>query len=332
MSVPIGCQAQRVRSGAHASPLPAIQRRGNGCLLFIPLQRSLLSKIRLRYFSTGEEIQFSPECLKPILNLQVPGTVDLLPFKDNFPLYRKYIETCHAKTHGMAVFSIPQAEAAKSRETWLAVARQGDEVIGLMQYKLKGQMMKQELVAFDFLFDSPAGKYLLLDWIARHLDQVATVKLVLKPGLVGETLFTDIRPDIERYFVAPMGRVINVEALAGFPVGDGKLGISLTDPDCPWNEGDGICKASMGSYPWNEPENRESPYPFRDYQRWSMVSMTPKNSNCADGATRTRKLKASCARCSPPQRPSSTPCINPDIVKDTINLIVEILHARSLLL
>ena len=91
--------------------------------------------------------------------------------------------------------------------------------------------MKQELVAFDFLFDSPAGKYLLLDWIARHLDQVATVKLVLKPDLVGETLFTDIRPDIERYFVAPMGRVIAVEALAGLPVGDGELNINLTDPD-----------------------------------------------------------------------------------------------------
>ena len=203
-----------------------------------PFKEAFYQRLGYVTFPQAKKIQFSPECLKPILKLQVPGTVDLLPFKDNFPLYRKYIETCHAKTHGMSVFSIPQAEAAKSRETWLAVARQGDEVIGLMQYKLKGQMMKQEMVAFDFLFDSPAGKYLLLDWIARHLDQVATVKLVLKPDLVGETLFTDIRPDIERYFVAPMGRVIDVEALTGLPVGDGELNISLTDPDCPWNEGD----------------------------------------------------------------------------------------------
>jgi predicted acetyltransferase len=194
---------------------------------------------RLGYVTSpqAKKIQFGPECLKPILKLQVPGKVDLLPFKDNFPIYRQYLEKYQAKTHGMAVFSIPQSKAAESRETWLAVARQGDDIVGLMQYKLKGQMMKQELVAFDFLFDSPTGKYLLLDWIARHLDQVTTVKLVLQPGLDGETLFTDIRPEMERYFVAPMGRVIDIKALAGLPVGEGVLTISLVDPDCPWNEG-----------------------------------------------------------------------------------------------
>ena len=202
-----------------------------------PFKEAFYQKLGYITFPQAKKIQFRPECLNPILKLQVPGTVELLTFKDNFPIYRQYLEKNQAKTHGMAVFTIPQEKAAESRNTWLAVARQGEEVIGLIQYKLQGQMMKQELAAFDFLFDSPAGKYLLLEWIARHLDQVATVKLVLKPTLTGETLFTDIQPEIERYFVAPMGRVIDIKALSGLPVGQGELTISLTDPDCPWNEG-----------------------------------------------------------------------------------------------
>lgn len=202
-----------------------------------PFKEDFYQRLGYVTFPQAKKIKFQPECLKPILKKKLPGSVELMPFKDNFSLYRAFVEKHQAVTHGMAIYSIPQVEAARSRETWLAVARQGEEVIGLMQYRLKGPILKQDMAAFDFLYVNAQGKFLLLDWIARHLDQVANVQMVLNPGVPGETLFTDIRPEIERYFIAPMGRVISIETLAGLPVGPGKISVQITDPDCPWNEG-----------------------------------------------------------------------------------------------
>lgn len=181
--------------------------------------------------------KFNPEVLRPILNMNLPGEVELVKFTDGFPVYRAFLEEQQARTHGMALFSIPQAKSAQTRETWLAVARVDGRVVGLMQYRLKGQMMKQDLFAIDFLFSNATGKFLLLDWIARHIDQAATAEVLLKPDQVAETFFTDIQPELDRFFVPPMGRVINISALAGLPVGPGEITIRLTDPDCDWNNG-----------------------------------------------------------------------------------------------
>jgi hypothetical protein len=50
-------------------------------------------------------------------------------------------------------------------------------------------------------------------------------------------LFTDIRPQFEGVFVAPMARVIQVTSLNGMPFEEGSISIQIDDSDCQWNNG-----------------------------------------------------------------------------------------------
>ncbi len=228
---------------------------GIGVSCLYPFQETFYQRLGYVTFPQAKRITFSPERLRPILKLELPGTVELLSIKDGYPIYRAYLEELQKQTHGMAIFSIPQAEAVGSRDTWLAVARQEQKVVGILQYRLKGQMMKQEMLGYDFFFSNAVGKYLLLDWIARHIDQASSVKLTLKPDQFGETLFTDLRPEIEKFFLAPMGRVINIEALQGLPVGPGKITVALEDPDCDWNNGIWRLNGEDGSLEVSQAQN-----------------------------------------------------------------------------
>ncbi len=212
-----------------------------------PFQETFYQRLGYVTFPQPKQITFPPERLRPTLKLDLPGKVELLSMQDGYPIYQAYLEAQQKQTHGMAIWNIPQDEAIKGRPTWLAIAKQKDEVIGLLQYRLSGQMMKQELKAYDFFFSNTLGKYLLLNWIARHIDQAASVVLPLKPDQFGETLFTDLRPDLDRLFLAPMGRVIDVQALQGLPVGEGTITVEITDVDCDWNNGVWKLSAENGS-------------------------------------------------------------------------------------
>ncbi len=183
------------------------------------------------------KILFNPEVLAPVLNMDHEGSVELVKFEQGYAEYLAYLEEIQQTTHGLSRFALPNPEMAKERDTWLAFARSKDRLVGLMQYTLKGEMMQQELYAHDFLYSNPQGKFLLLDWIARHINQVVKAVLVLQPNIKGETLFTDLRPKYKGLFLPPMGRVINIENLRGLKVGKGEINIQVTDTDCEWNNG-----------------------------------------------------------------------------------------------
>jgi predicted acetyltransferase len=178
---------------------------------------------------------FKPESIRAVFNLALPGHVELVPFTEGLPTYRQILEALQPATHGMALFDNRELYAVEARETWLALARIDNETVGVMQYQLKEGMMEQILRATDFLYTCPEGKFLLLEWIARHIDQAATAEIWLRPDIFGETLFTDIRPSYEGVFLAPMARVVDVEGLKGMPVGTGQITLEIRDEDCPWN-------------------------------------------------------------------------------------------------
>jgi predicted acetyltransferase len=135
------------------------------------------------------------------------------------------------------LFAQPQRDKARESSSWLAIAKQGEEIIGIMRYNLKGKSLDQLFSAQDFLYINSQAKYLLLNWIARHIDQATKVELTLNPNITGEILFTDIRPKFEGVFVAPMARVTSLSPLNDLPCGEGTIDIQLIDPDCDWNNG-----------------------------------------------------------------------------------------------
>ena len=213
------------------------QRNGDVVSCLYPFKEAFYQRMGYVTLPQTKIISFNPACLSSLLNQSLSGAVNLISFKEGYPRYLSFLEEHQKCSHGMALFSRPQPELAQQHDAWLAFAMQDDQIIGLLNYRLSGKEMHQTMWADDFLFNSAHGKYLLLNWIARHIDQVEKVELTLKPNLNGETLFTDIRPEFKGRFLAPMARVIDLTLLNGLTIGSGEMLIRITDPDCPWNNG-----------------------------------------------------------------------------------------------
>jgi predicted acetyltransferase len=213
----------------------AAEEIGVSCLY--PFKETFYQRLGYVTLPQAKIIRFDPKILLPTLKMHFSGIVDLVSYEEHREEYRQFIEKIQQDVHGMALFTLPQTNAAKESAYWLAVAKKGVETIGMMRYSLKGQILDQLLSAPDFLFLNNEAKYLLLNWIARHIDQASKVELTLNPNLMGEILYTDIRPQFEGLFVAPMARVTNITSLNGIPCGEGEINIKLVDPDCDWNNG-----------------------------------------------------------------------------------------------
>jgi predicted acetyltransferase len=193
--------------------------------------------LRLGYAPLPQPMRiiFDPHCLLPLLKMDLDVSYELVSYAEGYHDYRAFCQQVQKRTHGMALFAIPQEEAAQSHEAWLLFARKGNSTLGVMNYTLKDQILNQTLLAYDFIFSSMSGRFALLNWIARHIDQAGKVILTLKPGQMGENYFTDIRPEFQGVFVPPMARVIDLTALEGLPCGEGDICIGLTDEHCAWN-------------------------------------------------------------------------------------------------
>lgn len=98
-------------------------------------------------------------------------------------------------------------------------------------------MMNYTLQAPIFYYRTSLGRYKLLEWLARHVDQAGSVRLWLPAYEQPSTWFADMRPKLEPAFVAPMGRVLDVPGLGGLEVGPGSFTAAISDPECPWNDG-----------------------------------------------------------------------------------------------
>jgi hypothetical protein len=130
-----------------------------------------------------------------------------------------------------------RALAQKRNNFWLALARIDGELTGLILYHLKGEDVGDlTLRAFRFYYDTSQARYLLLQWIARHVDQASTVEIWLPPFEKPETWLADIRVSTESQERAAMGRVVDIAGLDGMSTGPGRFSARVSDALCPWNE------------------------------------------------------------------------------------------------
>jgi hypothetical protein len=138
----------------------------------------------------------------------------------------------------MGIFEESQAEAAQDNRSWVLQVKVGGSVQGVMVYTIKGtEMMNYTLQANRFYYRTSQAKYLMLEWLARHIDQAGNARVWIQPTEQPNTWFPDMRPTLEPAFVAAMGRVLDVAGLCGLPVGTGTFTAEVVDPDCPWNQG-----------------------------------------------------------------------------------------------
>ncbi len=160
--------------------------------------------------------------------------VELRPIAEAYDLYRQYLSRRQQRVHGMALSEFGPAVLDGS---WALLARVDGEVDGVMLYRLVGDTYKFTWRATRFYYGTAAAKYLLLSWIARHIDQAVQVELWLPPHEHPETWLADLHVKVESQPYAPMARVLDVARLGSMHTGPGSFAVRVSDPLCPWNEG-----------------------------------------------------------------------------------------------
>jgi hypothetical protein len=120
--------------------------------------------------------------------------------------------------HGFSVFDEVRTAEFRDNPRWVAIARVEGEVVGAVTYRI--DRFGGDLLADDLLTTGSLGKALLLQYFARHVDQVARVKLKVGTDEVPDLWGTDF-PVLTEGRVqhpssnGPMARLLSMEALTG---------------------------------------------------------------------------------------------------------------------
>jgi predicted acetyltransferase len=218
--------------------LAAEREEGRALSCLYPFRESFYERLGYVTFPAARTATLKPASLAPLLGQDLGGQIELLLIGDGYDLYRDYLHRLQRRVHGLGLFVHgDQAQAQKSNRSWLALAQVDGEPAGLLLYELKGEEVTQfTLRAYRFYYDNSRARYLLLQWIARHVDQASQAELWLPCYEHPETWLADLQVRTESQARAPMARVVDVAGLGGMGTGPGRFSARIADPLCPWNE------------------------------------------------------------------------------------------------
>jgi predicted acetyltransferase len=186
------------------------------------------------------EIQALP--LAPLLKQDMVGDVQMVSMKEGFDDYRALQKAVFPHMHGMALRDDQAAEITRQFvQLWLGIAKVDGEVVGAIAYKIEGYMKRMDVRRF--FYKNGTGKYLLLRYLAQHIDQVRSISILNHPADLIETWYPDLEVEMKTQairldtFTYPMARVFNVNLIGGMAVGRGQFTAQIEDKLCPWNNG-----------------------------------------------------------------------------------------------
>ena len=212
------------------------QTRDEGCAVsaLYPFRPSFYARFGFVGIPRHRTAAFAPEGLAHLLRAELPGEVERLPMSEGFAAWAGLQQQLLSQRHGFAVFDDVRSAEFREEKYWVAVARSGGEVVGAVRYQVDRH--GGDLIASHLLCTGSLGRALLLQFFARHVDQVARVVVQLSTEEVPELWGTDMQVSTEGEVAnptknAPMVRVLDVEALAGTTVGPGAISIEIPDDE-----------------------------------------------------------------------------------------------------
>lgn len=178
--------------------------------------------------------RFTPEGLSDWLRRDLPGSVQRFQIKDGYSAYEDLQHRLLAERHGFAMFDETRMAEFREEPMWVAIARVGDEVVGGIRYRIDdhgGTVLGSNLFA-----TGPLGRALLLQFFARHVDQVSHIEVLVGADETPELWGTDMTVTTSAVVHnptqnAPMVRVLDVPGLAGSRVGSGGFTVEITGDD-----------------------------------------------------------------------------------------------------
>jgi predicted acetyltransferase len=218
--------------------LEEMHRSGRPLSALYPFRESFYERLGYVTLPQIHKSTFAASTLAPLLKADLGGEVEIALIGERHDVYREYMRQMQHHTHGMAMFDYVDQASVQSNRSWLALAKASGKTVGLMLYRLSGEgPIRFTMSASRFYYRCSQGKFLLLQWIARHVDQVDQVELWLPASELPETWLSDVNAGLDRATFTPMGRVVDLAQLGGVQTGPGHLSVRVRDPTCPWNEG-----------------------------------------------------------------------------------------------
>jgi predicted acetyltransferase len=178
-------------------------------------------------------VRFPVAELEFLLRTPLDGEVAWDRVSAGFEDYRGLTHRLLSRRHGFAV--LPDYREVRVRdldERWLVTAREGGEVAGAVTYRISG--FGGQLVADDLLVTGPLSRALILQFFARHIDQVTEIVMRVPADELPELWATDLTTVVETRTSyptepAPMARVLSLDALRGMAVGPSRVAVEIVN-------------------------------------------------------------------------------------------------------
>ena len=210
--------------------LHQMREGGSGVSALYPFRPSFYGRFGFVGLPRVRRAFFAPQGVSHLLRIELPGVVERLPMGDAFEEYDAFTRRLLTERHGFSVFDEVRSAEFREDKLWVAVARAGGEVVGAVRYRI--DRFGGDLVGQDFLVTGPLGRALLLQFFARHVDQIGRIVLTLDTAEVPDLWGTDMAVTTEGRVAypsnaGPMARVLGMAALTGMGAGAGAGGVTV---------------------------------------------------------------------------------------------------------
>ncbi|WP_431973371.1 GNAT family N-acetyltransferase [Micromonospora haikouensis] len=212
--------------------LDEMRDEGHPLTALYPFRASFYERFGYVGLPRARTAVFAPADLAPLLRADLPGELAWGRSGTGYADHRAFTERCLAERHGFAIF--PETRAVRQRDDddrWQLTARVDGETVGVLTYRIDDH--GGELAGDDLLVADPYARALILQFLARHVDQVERIRLRIAADELPELWLTDLAVHVEARVArpgssAPMARLLALDALAGLPAGPGRVRVELT--------------------------------------------------------------------------------------------------------
>lgn len=202
-----------------------------------PFRQSFYGKMGYVTLPQTRVATLTPHNLRFTLQNDISGKYERAELKEKIHDYIAFKKNLAQTTHTFAYFTDTKMQQYKELNNWVVFAKVAGEIVGMLVYKITG--FEGKLEAREFLYKNTQGKYLILNWLALHVDQVKEIFLPLFTDEQLELWQNDLKTHIcsRKWVPSAMARVFDISKLEGISVGTGSFIVSVEDQQCEWNSG-----------------------------------------------------------------------------------------------
>ena len=223
-----------------------------------PFNEQFYEKLGYITFPHIKTAKFSPKILAHLLSMEIEGDVERHLLKDNFDAYLTVLNKMQKIMHGFTIKPPSALNSIKEKfNAWLAIAKVGGEIKGFILYNVTKPF--EIFKIFNFYYEDSNTKYLLLQYLAKHINQFEKIEMELKPDELIECWVADSEVSVQTksFAASSMGRVVSVENISGMEVGEGNFSAKIIDADCSWNNNSFSFSAVDGKLVVEKTENHD---------------------------------------------------------------------------